>query len=156
MEISAINPHYVSATQTVGQKKNTSSAPPTSYSNKISDISKNSHLMHKLASQYDVRNISPPEMRKLGKELYDNGSIGLTELGILTLVPIDVVKSGNRVIDAHPVESTEQKYDYIKDIEGALALAKSRGEKGYEFLESTLSVLNMLDIAKNGSVNFMA
>lgn len=44
--------------------------------------------LHQLASRYDLHNMTPPEMKELSQELYNNGAIGLTELGILTLVPI--------------------------------------------------------------------
>ena len=73
----------------------------------------------------------------------------------LPILPIEAVASNNG-IELRPLQTTAQKFDYIENISGALDFAKSRGEKGYEFLESTLSVLEMLNNARNGPVDIVA
>ena len=111
--------------------------------------------IHKFAPKYDVRNISAPGMRELGQELYDNGTIGLKELGALTLLPMEAVSS-EKGMELRPVQSSEHKFDMISNLEGALEFDKNRGAEGREVLENALGVLKMMDAARKGPVNVMA
>lgn len=108
--------------------------------------------IHKLARKYDVRNLSAPDMRELGQELYDNGTIGLEELGVLTLLPIEAVNTENGMV-FRPVQSDEHKFDFISNLEGALESNKNRGARGTEVMENALGVLKMMEAAGKGPLD---
>ena len=112
-------------------------------------------VLNDISSRYDVRNMSAPEMRKMAQELYDNHIIGLKEMGVLVLLPLEAVQT-ECGLSFRPLDSDTQKFDYISNIEGAISFAKTRGEKGTEYLEKALSILKSIEAARKHAINVSA
>jgi hypothetical protein len=112
-------------------------AAPTSATEVSSDA-----VIANLAGKYDVRNMGAPEMRDMAQKLYDAGTIDLTGLGILTMVPIEAVQSDNG-IEYRPVQSNGEKFDYLSNIKDALNFVTSRGQEDEE-LEKVFDLLNRI------------
>lgn len=140
--------------------KETSPASISSENTSAANRSNSSSTINKLATQYEsVRSISPPAMRELADKLWKAGELSLHESGILIATPIEVIRSENgTIVEARPVQSTEYKFDYMAEIEGALEWAKTHHEEHkIQTFENILSVLNKLDAAKDtNSVDLMA
>jgi len=119
------------------ERLTTYAAAPTS----AAGVSSNAVIAN-LTEQYDVRNMSAPEMRDMAQKLYDAGTIDLTGLGIMTMLPIEAVQSGND-IEYRPVQSNGEKFDYLSNIKDALNFVTSRGQEDKE-LEKVFDLLNRI------------
>lgn len=138
---------------TSSSERQPSSSHPVSQTQKR-NISENS-VLNDIASRYDIRKMSAPEMRRMAQELYDHNVIGLKELGVLTFMPMEAVQTEHG-ITYRPLSSNTLRFDYISNLEAALEFKKSLGSKGDEILEKTLAVLKKIEAAGDNHLNVRA
>lgn len=108
----------------------------------ISEVGRNAKsAWEDISNKYDLTNISGKEVRKMARELYDNGLITSTEMFNMWLPPgVNFGGTGGTSL----AETDHIKRNHIEEMEKDFNMMKQHGANSHEAIRGMQNVLDIL------------
>lgn len=111
---------------------------------------KSESIWQKMASKYDVRNMSTKDIAELSKHLLDAGEISFEDHAILSFDPANIPFGTIFLTE----ENSTGRYDFIKEYEARINMDKKmKNSQSLVHHERILGYLKRLDTAEGKRIN---